>query len=40
VYGTHHCGASTDQAQFAVAEEVVRIVKVYRNSGKFENQVN
>lgn len=40
VFGTHHCGASTDQAQFAVAEEVVRIVKVYRNSGKFENQVN
>ncbi len=40
VYGTHHCGASTDQAQFAVAEEVVRIVKVYRNTGKFENRVN
>lgn len=40
VYGTHHVGASTDQAQFAVAEEVVRIVKVYRNSGKFENRVN
>lgn len=40
VYGTHHCGASTDQAQFAVAEEVVRIVKVFRNTGKFENRVN
>ncbi len=40
VYGTHHCGASTDQAQLAVAEEVVRIVKVYRNTGKFENRVN
>lgn len=40
VYGTHHVGASTDQAQLAVAEEVVRIVKVYRNTGKFENRVN
>jgi D-3-phosphoglycerate dehydrogenase len=40
VYGTHHCGASTDQAQFAVAEEVVRIVKVFRNTGKIENRVN
>ncbi|MBC7834874.1 MAG: hypothetical protein H7Y88_07215 [Phycisphaerales bacterium] len=40
VYTTHHVGASTDQAQNAVAEEVVRIVKVYRSSGEFENRVN
>ncbi|MBK7406083.1 MAG: hydroxyacid dehydrogenase [Phycisphaerales bacterium] len=40
VYGTHHCGASTDQAQLAVAEDVVRIVRVYRDTGRFENRVN
>lgn len=40
VITTHHIGASTDQAQIAVAEEVVRIVKAYRESGHFENQVN
>lgn len=36
---THHCGASTDQAQAAVAEEVVRIVKVFAQSGRLENAV-
>ncbi len=40
VYGTHHCGASTDQAQLAVADEVVRIVRVYQDTGQFENRVN
>lgn len=40
VYGTHHCGASTDQAQMAVAMETVRIVKVYKESGRVENCVN
>lgn len=40
VITTHHIGASTTQAQIAVAEEVVRIVRVYRESGQFENQVN
>jgi D-3-phosphoglycerate dehydrogenase len=40
VYTTHHVGASTDQAQLAVAEEVVRIVKVYKERGKVENSVN
>lgn len=40
VYGTHHCGASTDQAQSAVAEEAVRIVSVFKDSGRFENRVN
>jgi D-3-phosphoglycerate dehydrogenase / 2-oxoglutarate reductase len=40
VYTTHHVGASTDQAQLAVAEEVVRIVKVYKEKGKVENSVN
>jgi len=37
---THHCGASTDQAQQAVADEVVRMVKVYMESGHLENCVN
>lgn len=37
---THHCGASTDQAQQAVADEVVRIVRVFAESGRWENQVN
>lgn len=40
VYCTHHSGASTDQAQNAVAEEAVRLVKVYMESGRFENCVN
>lgn len=40
VYGTHHCGASTDQAQAAVADEAVRIVRVFKETGRFENRVN
>jgi len=40
VYTTHHCGASTDQAQMAVAEETVRIVKHYKTEGRFVNCVN
>lgn len=40
VYCSHHTGASTDQAQLAVAEEVVRIVKVYRAEGRVEHCVN
>lgn len=33
VYGTHHVGASTDQAQVAIAHEVLRIVQHYLESG-------
>ena len=40
VYGTHHVGASTEQAQSAVAEETVRIVRTYLESGEFVNCVN
>ncbi len=40
VYGTHHIGASTEQAQQAVAEEVVRIVAEYKKSGDVLNCVN
>lgn len=40
VYGTHHIGASTDQAQEAIAAETVRIIRTYRDSGKVPNVVN
>lgn len=40
VYCTHHIGASTDQAQEAVADETVRIVKVFFGSGEVPNRVN
>jgi D-3-phosphoglycerate dehydrogenase len=40
VYGTHHCGASTDQAQQAVAAEVIRVVATYQKSGQVLNCVN
>jgi D-3-phosphoglycerate dehydrogenase / 2-oxoglutarate reductase len=40
LYGTHHIGASTDQAQAAVAEETVRIVREFKKSGKALNAVN
>ncbi len=38
--GTHHIGASTDQAQLAVAEEVVRIVREFQSHGAWINRVN
>lgn len=37
---SHHCGASTDQAQQAVADETVRIVTEYQKTGSFINVVN
>ena len=40
VYGTHHIGASTDQAQEAIAAETVRIVRTFRDTGKAPNAVN
>jgi D-3-phosphoglycerate dehydrogenase len=40
LYGTHHIGASTDQAQTAVGEETIRIVREYKNTGKVLNCVN
>ena len=40
VYGTHHIGASTDQAQEAIAGETVRIVKTFKETGKVPNVVN
>ncbi len=40
VYGTHHIGASTDQAQEAIAAETVRIIRSYKETGKVPNVVN
>ncbi len=40
LYGTHHIGASTEQAQTAVAEETVRIVEELLKTGKVRNAVN
>jgi D-3-phosphoglycerate dehydrogenase len=37
---THHIGASTDQAQEAVAAETVRIVSEYKQTGNVPNVVN
>jgi D-3-phosphoglycerate dehydrogenase / 2-oxoglutarate reductase len=40
VYGTHHVGASTDQAQVAIAHEVIRIVQTFQTTGEVPNVVN
>ncbi len=40
LYGTHHIGASTDQAQEAIATETVRIVRDFKETGKVPNVVN
>ena len=37
---THHIGASTDQAQLAVADETVRIVREFKAGGATPNRVN
>ena len=40
VIGTHHIGASTDQAQEAIAAETVRIVREFAQGGRAPNVVN
>ncbi len=40
VYGTHHIGASTDQAQTAIAHEVIRIVQQFTQNGTALHCVN
>ncbi|MEW6004316.1 MAG: hydroxyacid dehydrogenase [Stygiobacter sp.] len=40
VYVTHHIGASTEQAQLAVAEETVNIILEYIKTGEIRNCVN
>ena len=39
-YGTHHIGASTEQAQEAIAEEAIRIIKTFVKTGVVLNCVN
>jgi len=40
LYVTHHIGASTEEAQMAVAEETVRLVRHYKSTGTLPNCVN
>lgn len=40
VYGTHHIGASTDQAQASIADETVRIITTFKDTGRVPNVVN
>lgn len=40
VYGTHHIGASTTQAQNAIADETIAIIKQYKEQGTVKNWVN
>lgn len=40
VYATPHIGASTDQAQAAIALETVRIIRVCKETGNIPNVVN
>src|SRR5919199_880731 len=40
LYGTHHIGASTEQAQEAIAAETVRIIKTFKETGRVPNVVN
>jgi len=40
LYGTHHIGASTDQAQEAIAAETVRIIREFKDTGRVPNVIN
>jgi D-3-phosphoglycerate dehydrogenase len=40
VYGTHHIGASTDQAQDAVVDEALRVIFGWQSTGSAPNCVN
>lgn len=40
VYGTHHVGASTEQAQTAIADETFRIVQTFVRDGSARHCVN
>lgn len=40
IYGTHHIGASTEQAQEAIAAETVRILRAFKETGQVPNCVN
>jgi D-3-phosphoglycerate dehydrogenase / 2-oxoglutarate reductase len=40
LYGTHHIGASTEQAQEAIAQEAIRIIETFIKTGVVLNCVN
>lgn len=40
IYITHHIGASTNQAQEAVAEETVKIINTFKSNNEVLNKVN
>ncbi len=40
LYGSHHIGASTEQAQEAIAEEAIRIIETFVKTGVVLNCVN
>jgi len=40
LYGTHHIGASTEQAQQAIAQETIRIIETFIKTGVVLNCVN
>jgi D-3-phosphoglycerate dehydrogenase len=40
VIGTHHIGASTDQAQEAIADETEQIIREYVQTGRVPNVIN
>ena len=37
VYGTHHCGASTAQAESAIGEEALRVIKKFAKTGEIDS---
>ena len=39
-YGTHHIGASTEQAQNAIADEALRVIETFMKTGVVLNCVN
>eukprot|EP00486_Rosalina_sp_Unknown_P013197 CAMPEP_0201592806 /NCGR_PEP_ID=MMETSP0190_2-20130828/190600_1 /ASSEMBLY_ACC=CAM_ASM_000263 /TAXON_ID=37353 /ORGANISM="Rosalina sp." /LENGTH=567 /DNA_ID=CAMNT_0048051739 /DNA_START=72 /DNA_END=1775 /DNA_ORIENTATION=- len=40
IYGSHHIGASTDQASDAVGAETLRVIQTFLNTGEVVNCVN
>ena len=40
VIGTHHIGASTEQAQQSIADETIRIIREFKETGRPPNVVN
>ena len=40
VYVTHHIGASTEQASAAIADEAVRVILAYAETGRVPNGIN